>query len=243
MKAFITGGSGQVGSTVADMLLARGDTVLSIDNFATGRRDNLSQQPGLTQVEGSIVDATLVDRLFSDFRPDVVVHTAASYKDPEDWATDALVNAVGSAIIAKACKTHKVQTSDLFPDGTLLRHQADAATDPARSSDQSGQFELRDLEDGRRELRAVLGRRLGHVPSRQRHRPAQRLGSAADLLPAPVGGEEVLRDTLRGAISVLPAILLASSSRRRMARAAAPITSRRARTWRSRNSTTPSCAP
>ena len=109
MKAFITGGSGQVGSTVADMLLARGDKVLSIDNFATGRRDNLSEQAGLTQVEGSIADAMLMDKLFSDFRPDVVIHTAASYKDPEDWATDALVNAVGGAIIAKACKTYKVQ--------------------------------------------------------------------------------------------------------------------------------------
>jgi UDP-glucose 4-epimerase len=109
MRAFITGGSGQIGSTVTDMLLARGDTVLSIDNFATGRRDNLSHQPGLTQVEGSIADGSLVDRLFSDLRPDIVIHTAASYKDPEDWATDALVNAVGGAIIAKACKTYKVR--------------------------------------------------------------------------------------------------------------------------------------
>jgi UDP-glucose 4-epimerase len=50
----------------------------------------------------------LIDRLFSEFRPDVVVHTAASYKDPQDWANDSLVNAVGTANIAKACKTHKV---------------------------------------------------------------------------------------------------------------------------------------
>ncbi len=108
MKVFITGGAGQVGSTVADRLLARGDTVLSIDNFATGRRDNLLDRPGLTQIEGSIADGALVDQLFADFKPDVVVHTAASYKDPEDWGTDALVNAVGTANIAKACKTHKV---------------------------------------------------------------------------------------------------------------------------------------
>lgn len=107
MKAFITGGSGQVGSTVADLLLARGDTVLSIDNFATGRRDNLPDRSGLTQVEGSIANAMLLDGLFSDFRPDVVIHAAASYKDPEDWATDALVNAVGGANIAKACRTYK----------------------------------------------------------------------------------------------------------------------------------------
>lgn len=108
MKVFITGGSGQVGSTVADMLLARGDAVLSLDDFTTGRRDNLRDQPNLTQVEGSIVDGALLDRLFSDFKPDVVVHTAASYKDPEDWATDALVNGVGGANVAKACKTHRV---------------------------------------------------------------------------------------------------------------------------------------
>lgn len=109
MKVFITGGSGQVGSTVADMLLARGDSVLSIDNFATGRRDNLRDHAGLTQVEGSIVDGKLMDRLFGDFKPDVVVHTAASYKDPEDWETDAAVNAVGGANVAKMCKTHDVK--------------------------------------------------------------------------------------------------------------------------------------
>ena len=108
MKVFITGGNGQVGSTVAEMLLARGNRVLSIDNFATGRRDNLAPRTGLTQVEGTIVDGALVDQLFAEFKPDVVVHTAASYKDPEDWGTDALVNAGGTANIARACKTHKV---------------------------------------------------------------------------------------------------------------------------------------
>jgi UDP-glucose 4-epimerase len=108
MKVLVTGGSGQVGSTVADMLLARGDRVLSIDNLATGRSDNLVAQSGLTQVDGSIADSALMEQLFSDFRPDVVVHTAASYKDPDDWATDALVNAVGGANVGKLCKTYKV---------------------------------------------------------------------------------------------------------------------------------------
>jgi UDP-glucose 4-epimerase len=108
MKVFVTGGSGQVGSTVVDMLLARGDTVMSIDNLATGRADNLKPHAKLTQVSDTIADGKLIDRLFGEFKPDVVVHTAASYKDPDDWATDALVNAVGSANIAKACKTHKV---------------------------------------------------------------------------------------------------------------------------------------
>jgi UDP-glucose 4-epimerase len=108
VKVFVTGGSGQIGSTVIDMLLVRGDAVLAIDNFATGRRDNLTPHPAVTLVEDTIVDAKLLERLFSEFKPDVVVHTAASYKDPDDWGNDALVNAVGTANIAKACKTHKV---------------------------------------------------------------------------------------------------------------------------------------
>jgi len=108
MKIFVTGGAGQVGSTVIDMLLARGDKVVAIDNYATGRADNLTKHEDLTLVEDTIANADLINRLFSDFRPEIVIHTAASYKDPEDWSTDALVNAVGTANIAKACKIHGV---------------------------------------------------------------------------------------------------------------------------------------
>lgn len=109
MKVLITGGGGQVGSTVADLLLARGDAVLSIDDFATGRRDNLARHPRLTEIEGSIVDRPMVERAFGEFVPDVVVHTAASYKDPDDWHSDAQVNVVGTANIAKACKSNRVR--------------------------------------------------------------------------------------------------------------------------------------
>jgi UDP-glucose 4-epimerase len=108
MKVFVTGGSGLVGSTVIDLLLARGDEVVAIDNFATGRRDNLSLHPRLRVVEESIASTRVVDGLIGDFRPDVVVHTAASYKNPDDWEADALTNCVGSANIARACRDHRV---------------------------------------------------------------------------------------------------------------------------------------
>jgi UDP-glucose 4-epimerase len=108
MKVFVTGGSGLVGSTIIDLLLANGDEIVAIDNFATGRRDNLKPQPRLQLVEDSIVDPRVVDGLISDFRPDVVIHTAASYKDPDDWQSDALTNCAGSANVARACKDHKV---------------------------------------------------------------------------------------------------------------------------------------
>ena len=108
MRVLITGGSGQVGSHIAESLLGRGDDVVAIDNFATGRRDNLAPQPKLRLVENSIVHGAVINELMAEFRPDVVVHTAASYKDPDDWETDALVNCTGTAIVAKACKTYKV---------------------------------------------------------------------------------------------------------------------------------------
>ena len=108
MKFLISGVCGQVGSHVAELLLGRGDDVLGIDNLATGRREHLSDHPRLKVITGSIADRELVDRLFEEFKPDVVVHTAASYKDPEDWYNDTLTNCVGGANLIKATKREKV---------------------------------------------------------------------------------------------------------------------------------------
>ena len=108
MKAFITGGLGQVGSHAAELLLDRGDDVLVIDNLATGRREHLRDRPRLTVVEGTIADKSLVDGLVGDFRPDVLIHTAASYKDPDDWHGDALTNSVGGVNLIAAAKQHNV---------------------------------------------------------------------------------------------------------------------------------------
>src|SRR5262245_20674118 len=63
MSVLVTGGSGQVGSTVIDLLLARGDEVVAIDNFATGRRDNLLSHPRLHFVEDSITKAEVMNGL------------------------------------------------------------------------------------------------------------------------------------------------------------------------------------
>lgn len=109
MKVLITGGAGFIGSHIADRLLARGDQVLVIDNYSTGRRDNLKPQPNLTVVEGTIADVTLVNRLFDDFRPDLVIHAAASYKDPENWHEDVMTNTLGSAIVVQASKRAAVK--------------------------------------------------------------------------------------------------------------------------------------
>lgn len=109
MKVFVTGGLGQVGSHVVEMLLERGDHVIAIDNLATGRREHLNSHPNLTVVIDTIAEKALIDRLFSEFQPDVVVHTAASYKDPEDWYNDTMTNCVGGSNLVKAAVVNNVK--------------------------------------------------------------------------------------------------------------------------------------
>lgn len=109
MNVFVTGGSGFIGSHLTDRLLARGDRVLVVDNYATGRRDNLKPHKGLEIVEGDIADADLVRSLTARFKPAVVVHAAASYKDPNNWVEDTRTNALGTAHVVQAAKAAGVK--------------------------------------------------------------------------------------------------------------------------------------
>ena len=109
MRALISGGSGQIGSHVAELLLAEGSEILNIDNLATGRKEHLPEQSRVRNVVGSIADRKLVLEAFEDFKPDVVVHCAASYKDPDDWYSDVLVNSVGGVNLIDAARTFSVQ--------------------------------------------------------------------------------------------------------------------------------------
>ena len=104
MKILITGGGGFIGSHLADRLLSEGHEVLTVDNYATSRRDNLTPRDGLTIVEGSIADEAFFDGVIDDFQPDAVAHAAASYKDPDAWAEDARTNALGTAIVVKGAE-------------------------------------------------------------------------------------------------------------------------------------------
>ena len=109
MKVFITGGCGMIGSHVAEALLARGDEVLVIDNLATGRKEHLKEQPNLKVVIGTIADNELVENIVAEFKPDAVLHAAASYKDPNDWYNDTLTNCVGGANVIKSSLNNNIK--------------------------------------------------------------------------------------------------------------------------------------
>ena len=109
MKVLVTGGLGQVGSHVCELLLQRGDSVMAIDNLATGRKEHLAPNPNLQLVIDTIANQQLIEQIVAEFKPDVIVHTAASYKDPEDWYNDALTNVVGGANLIRAAKANKIR--------------------------------------------------------------------------------------------------------------------------------------
>jgi nucleoside-diphosphate-sugar epimerase len=109
MKIFVSGAAGQVGSHVVDEALSRGDEVVGIDNFETGRPVHVAKNSRYRFLEGSIGDTSLVNRTFSEFMPDVVVHTAAAYKDPDDWVTDVQTNTMGMVNLVNASKNEGVK--------------------------------------------------------------------------------------------------------------------------------------
>lgn len=101
MKVLITGGAGFIGSHIADRLLAENE-VFIVDNFATGRKENVPI--GAKLFEQSISDTSYMLKIFNEVKPDVVVHAAASYKDPDDWYTDILTNVHGTSNILYGCR-------------------------------------------------------------------------------------------------------------------------------------------
>jgi UDP-glucose 4-epimerase len=67
-RACVTGGAGFIGSNLADRLRAEGAEVVIVDNFLTGRREfveRLSAQPGVTVLEGNVLDQALLERAFA----------------------------------------------------------------------------------------------------------------------------------------------------------------------------------
>ena len=107
----VTGGAGFIGSAIVEALVAQGQEVRLLDNFATGKRDNLDHVRGRIRViEGDVRDPVTVRLAMADV--DFVLHQAAlssvarSVVDP---VTTAEVNIQGTLNVLMAARDARVR--------------------------------------------------------------------------------------------------------------------------------------
>ena len=122
MRVLIAGGGGFIGSHLADALLARGDEVIAVDNFISGRPENiahLADHDRFLFLEQDVTDPLLIEG------PLDAVMDLASPASPNDFATIPLeILAVGSTgtrnlldlAVIKQARFFLASTSEVYGD-------------------------------------------------------------------------------------------------------------------------------
>ncbi|MCL4469025.1 MAG: SDR family oxidoreductase [Deltaproteobacteria bacterium] len=139
-KFLITGGAGFIGSNIADRLLEQGHSVRVIDNFLTGKRENLSKALSSQRfelIEGDIRNLDTVRRACEGI--DFVLHEAAIPSVPrsiDDPIATNEVNINGTLNVLKASYENKVRrvvyaaSSSAYGDTAVLPKKEDMIPSP-----------------------------------------------------------------------------------------------------------------
>ena len=127
-KYLVTGGAGFIGSNIVDELLRRGHEVRVLDDFSTGREDNVAGFAGrIDLVRGDVRDAGTVDAAVRGM--DYVLHQAALASVPRsvaDPSSNNQVNVQGTLNVLIAAHRHKVRrvvyasSSSVYGDSDVL---------------------------------------------------------------------------------------------------------------------------
>lgn len=111
----VTGAAGFIGSHTCDRLLAAGHTVIGVDNFRSGRRENLSlaqTNSAFRFFERDVTDGMTLDRLTAETKPTAIIHLAALVSVPESIQNPDLnfrLNVQGTHAVAEAARRHGVE--------------------------------------------------------------------------------------------------------------------------------------
>ena len=131
MRILVSGGAGFIGSHVVDAYIAAGHEVAVLDNFSTGREDNVNQAAAVHRVD--LRDQPEVEKAVSTFRPELVNHHAAQSEVPKSVADptyDAQVNIIGGLNLLKACVDHRVRKVIFSSTGGALYGEPDVVPAP-----------------------------------------------------------------------------------------------------------------
>lgn len=127
----ITGAAGFIGSSLARALLQRGEQVRGLDNFSTGKRENIADLPQMDFYEASLLDMPAVSMACRDV--DYVFHEAAIPSVPKsvaDPASSNRANVEGTLNLLIAARDAKVKrvvyagSSSIYGESpTLPKHE------------------------------------------------------------------------------------------------------------------------
>src|ERR1700716_1520135 len=122
-RILVTGGAGFLGSHLCERLIARGDDVLCVDNYFTGRKDNVAQLLGDPNFEAMRHDITHplfveVDEIYNLACPASPIHYQF---DPVQTTKTSVIGAINMLGLAKRVKAKIFQasTSEVYGDPTL----------------------------------------------------------------------------------------------------------------------------
>ncbi|MFA4991809.1 MAG: SDR family oxidoreductase [Candidatus Omnitrophota bacterium] len=111
MRFLVTGGAGFIGSHIVDALVSGGDKVVVLDDFSSGKEENLSSSSSKIEVmKGDIRDKAVVRKAMSG--ADYVLHQAALRSVPKSLLNPELYNDVninGTLNILSAARELKVR--------------------------------------------------------------------------------------------------------------------------------------
>ncbi|HET7699381.1 MAG TPA: NAD-dependent epimerase/dehydratase family protein, partial [Candidatus Limnocylindria bacterium] len=142
----VTGGAGFVGSNIADALLARGDSVVALDDLSTGDRANLAS--GIPLRVASVADAAALDAALGDERFDAVVHAASKTKVVESMEKPDLYRAAiveGTRNVVRLAERRGVRMLvNISTGGAMYGETPVCASErtPARPDSNYGRFKL-----------------------------------------------------------------------------------------------------
>jgi UDP-glucuronate decarboxylase len=122
-RVLVTGGAGFLGSHLCERLIEAGNDVLCVDNYFTGRKDNIAHLLGKTQFEAMRYDVTFplyveVDEIYNLACPASPVHYQF---DPVQTTKTSVIGAINMLGLAKRVKAKIFQasTSEVYGDPTV----------------------------------------------------------------------------------------------------------------------------
>ena len=110
MRCIVTGGAGFIGSHISDRLIQAGHEVLVVDNFSSGKQENINAKADV--LDADINDAKSLSTLIK-YQPEIIFHLAAQIsvrKSVADPIFDAQTNILGTVRLAQMaidCGTKK----------------------------------------------------------------------------------------------------------------------------------------